>query len=356
MKEVSIHRCAGIVTATDTVSCVSGEASQKAYCTAIYIVQGEEAHLLASKGRLAPRSQVLSIPRLELMASVIGVKLMHTILQSLSLQHPKILYYTNSTDVLHWIKTPLKLFIQNRVSSIRRLSTSQQRHYKDIAAIGGRRRRYRGLPYHSPGGQLPDFRTEFSRSFAKIGIDYFGPIYVDAGETKVWGLLATMQLHVLSTWKLLGLKSVKDLQLALRRFFAQRGTPPLIVSDNAKSFWKLSDLLPPTEHWRCIPETSPWWGGFWKRLVASVKKLLKVTLHQCHHSFEELATTFYELVFHLNLRFLTSNDGDCVLTPAHFLFGVISIPRVVLPTVDPSATFDRTWKNRKRVADHLNRR
>ncbi|KAK4319401.1 hypothetical protein Pmani_009659 [Petrolisthes manimaculis] len=173
MKEVSIHRCAGIVTATDTVSCVSGEASQKAYCTAIYIVQGEEAHLLASKGRLAPRSQVLNIPRLELMASVIGVKLMHTILQSLSLQHPKILHYTDSTDVLHWIKTEklLKLSIQNRFSSIRRLSTSEQRHYKDIAAIGGRRCRYRGLPYHSPGGQLPDFRTEFSRSFAKIGID-----------------------------------------------------------------------------------------------------------------------------------------------------------------------------------------
>ena len=51
-------------------------------------------------------------------------------------------------------------------------------------------RRYRALPFQQPEGLLPEFRTQPSRSFENIGIDYFGPLYINDGN-KVWGLLIT---------------------------------------------------------------------------------------------------------------------------------------------------------------------
>lgn len=147
---------------------------------------------------------------------------------------------------------------------------------------------------------------------------------------------------------------MKDLQLALRRLFAL--TPSLIVSDHTKSFKELTGQLTRFTCCLYIPKASPWWGGFWERLVACVKRSFKITLHQCHLSFDDLVTTFYELAFHLNLRPVTKDDGDGVLTPAHFLFGVTSIRGVFSPAVDASANLDRAWRNRRRISDHLIRR
>ena len=100
------------------------------------------------------------------------------------------------------------------------------------------------------------------RSKLKIGLDYFGPIYVDVGEKKVWGLLFTCATTRAIHLEVVRSQSVDDLQLALRRFFALRGTPTIIVSDNAKSFKKLFGQLPRTTQWRYILEAAPWWGGF----------------------------------------------------------------------------------------------
>lgn len=58
----------------------------------------------------------------------------------------------------------------------------------------------------------------------------------------------------------------------------------------------------------------------------------------------------------MNLRPLTSDTGDAALTPGHFLFGVTSIRGVISPAVEPEATLDRAWCNRRRVFDHLTRR
>lgn len=128
----------------------------------------------------------------------------------------------------------------------------------------GRCRRYRGLPYLSPEGSLPVFRTQPTRAFAKVGIDYFGPMYINSGGTKVWGLLVSCATTSAVHLEVVKSQSTDDLQLPLRRFFALGGAPSLIVSDNAKSFRKLSNQLPPSTRWRYIPKAAPWWGGFWE--------------------------------------------------------------------------------------------
>ena len=83
---------------------------------------------------------------------------------------------------------------------------------------------------------------------------------------------------------------------------------------------------------------------------------MKITLHQRYLTHEELVTTFYELAMHLNLRPLTEDITDGLLTPAHFLFGVSHIQGVVAPAVDQATTLGRVWRNRKRVSEHLVKR
>ncbi|KAJ8030134.1 Fatty acid synthase [Holothuria leucospilota] len=77
--------------------------------------------------------------------------------------------------------------------------------------------------------------------------------------------------------------SVQDFLLSFRRFVARRGLPVVIYSDNAKTFakgqTKLLELYGsecPT--WKFIAPRAPWWGGWWEKLVGSVKSALKKSL------------------------------------------------------------------------------
>jgi hypothetical protein len=73
----------------------------------------------------------------------------------------------------------------------------------------------------------------------------------------------------------------------LRRFVARRGIPSLL-SDNAKTFRAAEEWLNRNQvqnflttrriSWNFIPEKAPWMGGFYERLVASVKSSLRKTL------------------------------------------------------------------------------
>ncbi len=67
------------------------------------------------------------------------------------------------------------------------------------------------------------------------------------------------------------------------------GLPATITSDNAKTFKSAKGdieriirseevrqyLVERRVKWNFIVEHAPWWGGFWERLVASVKRPLK---------------------------------------------------------------------------------
>ena len=231
----------------------------------------------------------------------------------------------------------------------------RRRMVQRVVSTCYRCRRYRGLAYRSAEGPLPSYRSEYCRPFDKVGIDYFGPMYVDTTD-KVWALLITCATSRAVHIELVRSQSSADLALALRRFFAIRGTPALIVSDNAKTFRALLNQIPRSVMWRYIPEAAPWWGGWWERLVGLTKKAMRITLHQTHLTFAELSVVLYELSFCLNLRPLTVGDGENLLTPAHLLFGVKSLTGVLSPTVCKPDGPDRVWRRRCRVSDHLQRR
>ncbi|KRX58675.1 hypothetical protein T06_6637, partial [Trichinella sp. T6] len=77
--------------------------------------------------------------------------------------------------------------------------------------------------------------------------------------------------------------------------------------------------------WIFITERSPWCGGYWERLVRSVKTALKATLGQCLVAPDELRTVLCEVEARVNDRPLTfvgsDLDEEMALTPAHFLIG-----------------------------------
>jgi len=62
--------------------------------------------------------------------------------------------------------------------------------------------------------------------------------------------------------------------------------------------------------WRIIVEKAPWWGGYWERLVQSVKRCLRKTIGRSSLKFEELATILTEVESTLNNRPLTYLYGD----------------------------------------------
>lgn len=204
-----------------------------------------------------------------------------------------------------------------------------------------------GLPYASTvPPDLPDFRVSEDPPFAHTGIDFAGPLYVvepssqESSMSKAYVCLftccSTRAVHLELTPDM----SVPSFLLLFRRFASRRGLPVTLVSDNAKTFKATSKDIEKIARsvevvkflnsrrvsWKFIVEKAPWWGGFWERLVRSVKRCLKKTMGKSNLSYEELGTILTEVETVINSRPLTyvSDDQDgisSVLTPSHLING-----------------------------------
>ena len=97
--------------------------------------------------------------------------------------------------------------------------------------------------------------------------------------------------------------------LSFRRFVSRRGLPSVLTSDNATTFKSASreiqricrseevqDFIASRSVTRqFIVEKAPWWGGFWERLVRSVKIALKKVIGRCSLNYDELLTVLTEI-------------------------------------------------------------
>ena len=112
--------------------------------------------------------------------------------------------------------------------------------------------------------------------------------------------------------------TTEDFILAFRRFAARRGHPYEIISDNAGMFKQAAKML--LIRWSFIPPASPWFGGFYERLVKAVKAPLKKVLGGSMIWKKELETLLTEIEDLLNSRPLTcvstENALSQPLTPA----------------------------------------
>lgn len=79
-----------------------------------------KCNLVFAKTRLAPIKKI-SIPRLELMAALIGVRSVRFVMEQIKLPFKNMYVMTDSMCVLQWMssKSVLSVFVKNRVNEIR---------------------------------------------------------------------------------------------------------------------------------------------------------------------------------------------------------------------------------------------
>ena len=241
-------------------------------------------------------------------------------------------------------------------------------------------RRFKAKPAQQITAPLPRDRITESPPFEVTGVDFAGPLYVKVSGalTKAYITLFTCAVTRAVHLELVSSQSTEHFLLALKRFIARRGLCKVIYSDNAKTFkradqdmkelWRSIKDPQLLEYfsqrgisWRFIAERAAWWGGFWERLVRSVKTCLRKVLGRASLSFEELTTILTEVEATLNSRPLTfvNNDPDepQPLTPAHFLVGkrLTSLPpKQLLAASGNNTTLNREemtkrWRYRQRL-------
>ena len=224
-------------------------------------------------------------------------------------------------------------------------------------------KRWQGAAYSNPKtAAMPGFRVREAAPFSKVGIDFTGlTLFVKDPKSKdmhkayiaIFSCCVTRAVH---------LEFVNDLSAAtflraLRRFTARRGTPGLIVSDNAKTFKAAAKAINKLQNhpeikneldklhveWKFNLERAPWWGGFFEIMVGSVKRCLRKVLGNARLTYDELLTILVEIEGTLNSRPLTYeyNETDTeTLTPSHLIFGrrIKSLPDVPVEEEEENET------------------
>ena len=194
---------------------------------------------------------------------------------------------------------------------------------------------------------LPEFRKSALPPFSHTGLDYAGPLFTKqrhesgAPAEKRWIALftcaSTRGVHL----EIVNDQSTEEFLMAFARFSGRRGKPLHLYSDNASTFTKAAKLLPDIT-WQFNPPAAPWWGGFWERLVHSVKTPIKKVLGQSLITDKELGTLMIKIEEQINSRPLTPivDDPDQVpLTPAEMLIGrSLQQPQDPWPEIPPART------------------
>ena len=161
-----------------------------------------------------------------------------------------------------------------------------------------------------PSPKLPSFRLSQTYSFENTGLDYDGPLFVKPifgnpyNKTHKVDILlftcaTTRNIHLELTPSM----DTNSLTRAIIPFRSRRGDVRLFISDNFQTF-KSSDLeLYLTLHnikWKFILAASPWWGGFYERMVKVVKTSLHKVIGKSKLSYEELETVLIQIEYMAN--------------------------------------------------------
>uniref|UniRef100_A0A7I4Y532 Integrase catalytic domain-containing protein n=1 Tax=Haemonchus contortus TaxID=6289 RepID=A0A7I4Y532_HAECO len=201
------------------------------------------------------------------------------------------------------------------------------------------------LPFRYPDMEaLPKARVQRTRPFEHVGLDYFGPMPIlitKEDKSKAYGCIYTCRTTRLIHLELVENMTTEAFLNALRRIFARRGVPKTITCDNAPTFLlgeqilfdaikrmlqseKVESALARREiEWIHITPYAPWQGGFYERLIKSIKHSLYKALGKQTVTFDDLRTILTEIEAVLNSRPLTYQEEKWeqqpILRPIDFL-------------------------------------
>lgn len=225
-------------------------------------------------------------------------------------------------------------------------------------------------PFQPIMADLPADRVQPCRPFARVGIDYAGPLQMRELRLRKSRIFKVyIAVFVCMSVKAVHIEVVTELSTdaflaAFDRFVARRGLPTDVYSDCGTNFIGANKQLhalingPAGQisvanarahcHWHFNPPGAPHFGGLWEAAVRSTKRLLARVIGTHIFTYEEFTTVLNRIEAVLNSRPLTpaSNDPhdlDC-LTPGHFLIGQ---PLIAVPprsSSDSTRDLSNRWK------------
>eukprot|EP00795_Rhopilema_esculentum_P000506 gene506-10185_t len=198
---------------------------------------------------------------------------------------------------------------------------------KGVIKKGNTCKRFNARPVSKPKpGLLPEDRTEGTRPFEVVGVDYAGPISHKTRKGEKENLTRAVYMEVVPD------TTAKIFLQCLKRFTARRGRPKKIYSDNAQTFkfaakW-LKQLMKDEEFhdflreqsikWQFNLSKAPWWGGQYERIIGLTKQVMYRILGKAKLSYDELQEMMLDVEITLNNRPLSYIEDDVqmpLLTP-----------------------------------------
>ncbi|OXA52865.1 Pro-Pol polyprotein [Folsomia candida] len=174
-------------------------------------------------------------------------------------------------------------------------------------------RRFESKKVEVEEAALPEKRVAATEPFQTTGVDLAGPLYLKDGS-KVWIVLFTCAVFRGIHVDLITSLSTEAFLESLERFIKQCGRPNTIYSDNGTNFVGASSRA--------------WWGGWWERLIRSIKDLLKRMLGRARLTYDQLRTCLSSAAAVINSRPLTTVNEDkddlIPLTPVMFMRGALT--------------------------------
>ncbi|GFU21095.1 integrase catalytic domain-containing protein [Trichonephila clavipes] len=339
------------------IHCFS-DASKSTYGTILYLrfvtCNNEiETSLICSKSRVAPLKS-LTLPRLELTAALLSARLAKQVSSCLKID-ANIYYWTGSLISYYWIRgnsSAFKPYIKNRVQEIQLLSDPMQWG-------------------HCPGKDNPADLLSRGTSAVKLAQNelwWHGPPWLkltpdhwpnrrrDILDSELCSeeLEHRSSVHVAVTQQREALVDINRFS-SLKKLLKTTAWVFRFVN-NARNIYKSMDFYITADkgiHWKFIIERAPWWGGFYERLVKTIKDPLRKILGRALLTFEELSTILSEVEIIVNHRSLTYVENDPgkpePLTPAHFLelgYGDSKYPIHFIELID-ATTAKESYKKRK---------
>ncbi len=190
-------------------------------------------------------------------------------------------------------------------------------------------------PGSVPASPLPENRVKDAKVFEISGVDLAGPLYL-RDNSKQWVVLFTCAVVRAVHLELVEKINTEHFIMALERFIYRRGRISVVYLDNGTNFHGTANLLGKINWdkvqnkfrleritWIFIPPAAPWWGGFWERMVRTMKEYLRKILGHNKLTKVELDTTICFVESLINGRPLTrvTEDPDDLspITPAQFI-------------------------------------
>lgn len=232
-------------------------------------------------------------------------------------------------------------------------------------------RKFDAPAIETPQSVLPEDRVRDAKIFEIVEIDLTGPLFLK-GKHKVWIVLFTCAIFRAVHLELTISLSAERFLQALRRFISRRGRPSVIYSNNGTNFVGADNLFRKIDwlvitnaatvqriEWKFIPPSSPWWGGWWERLIGVLKRILRKVLGRSSLDCDSLLSVLCDCENTMNNRPLTYLSEDvndlAVLTPAMFLH---ELPETGVPDIDriDSCSLKKGLFHQQRVREDLRKR